>query len=116
MSQAVRSVLVAASALALTGQAPPPDPFFHIVQPSRGVVACNGRPISLDGAHSSIQLTGYCPVVQVAGEHNDITVPIPPAGTIQIVAPHNDVTWFQTAPGPPPRLLLLAPSNTFHRR
>ena len=115
MARGLRIILVAAGAVMVSGQAPR-DPFFHIVQPSRGLVDCGGRPISLDGAHSAIQLTGYCPVVQVAGEHNDIMVPIPPAGTIQIVAPHNDVTWFQTAPGPPPRLLALAPSNSFHQR
>ena len=101
---------------ALTMAQGPVDPFYHVLQPDRGMLDCGGRPISLDGSHSSIQLTGYCPVVQVAGQHNDITVPVPPAGTIQIVAPHNDVTWFQTRPGPPPRLLQMAPSNSFHER
>ena len=103
------------AALMTMAQAPiPPDRLFHIVQQSGAVIDCGGRPISLDGQHTSVQLTGYCPVVQIAGEHNDITVPLPPGGIVQVVAPHNDITWRQTGPGRPPQLLALAPSNSFH--
>ena len=78
------------------------------------MIDCGGRALSLDGEHTSAQLTGYCPLVQVAWEHNDIAVPVPPGGVIQIIAPHNDVTWRLTRPGRPPQLLALAPSNQFH--
>ena len=105
--------LVLAAALLTMAQAP--AGYVHINQASRAVVECGGRSISLDGEHTSTRLTGTCPRVRVAGEHNDIWVPVPPGGTIEITAPHNDVTWHQTAPGPRPRLLTLAPSNTFHR-
>ena len=118
------TLALAAAALLTGGQAPyaggyaPPggaaDPSFHIEQASRAVVECGGRPIELDGSHTSTQLTGYCPYVRVAGEHNDVTIPVPPGATIEITAPHNDVTWRQTRPGPPPRLVALAPSNSFH--
>jgi hypothetical protein len=108
-----RRTLLLAGALLSTAQAPA-DRFFHIIQGRRSVVECGGRAISLDGGHTSTHLTGYCPFVRIAGEHNDIDVPVPPGGTIEIDAPHNDVTWRQTAPGPPPNLVALAPSNTFH--
>ena len=109
-------VLMSVMLVTLAQAPPPPDPFFHVRQSSRAVVDCGGRAIELDGSHTDTQLTGYCPLVRVAGEHNDVTVPVPPGGTIEITAPHNDVTWQQTAPGPPPRLLALAPSNSFHPR
>ena len=108
-----KRLIVAAAAPVILAQAP--ADYFHINQASRAVVECGGRAISLDGEHTSTRLTGYCPLVRVAGEHNDVYVPVPPGGTIEITAPHNDVTWHQTARGPGPRLLTLAPSNTFHR-
>ena len=111
-----RATGLALAALFAMAQAPGPDPYVHIVQPRTGVIDCGGRAISLDGSHSDVQLSGHCPMVQVTGEHNDIFVPVPPAGTIAVVAPHNDITWRQVSPGPPPRLLALAPSNSFHAR
>ena len=111
----VRYGFVGVAVLMTMAQAPvPSDRLFHIVQQSGAVIDCGGRAISLDGQHTSVRLTGHCPVVQIAGEHNDVTVPVPPGGIVQIVAPHNDVTWRQTRPGRPPQLLASAPSNTFH--
>jgi hypothetical protein len=75
---------------------------------------CTQQPILLGGDHTDFTLNGACNYVRVAGEHNDISIQIGPAATIEITGAHNDVTWRQMIPGPPPRLLDSGPSNTFH--
>jgi hypothetical protein len=76
---------------------------------------CPGRPVLLNGSHISFTLNGPCSYVRVAGEHNDISVQIGAAATIEITGAHNDVTWQQIVRGPPPRLIDSGASNTFHR-
>ena len=50
-------------------------------------------------------LVGPCRFVRSQrGSHNDIAVDIVPAGTIDIIGGHNDVSWRQTGPGPRPDL------------
>lgn len=77
-------------------------------------IPCRTQPILLQGNHTTITLNGICSYVRVAGQHNDISVEVGPAATIEITGKHNDVTWQQVVRGPPPRLLDDAPSNTFH--
>lgn len=75
---------------------------------------CAAQPILLQGNHTDLTLNGRCLYVRVAGEHNDIAIEIGPSATIEISGAHNDVTWHQVVPGPPPRLLDTGYSNTFH--
>ncbi len=78
-------------------------------------IACDVRPVQLNGNHTSIRVTGDCGFVRVAGEHNDIGVDVAPGGTIEITGAHNDVTWIQARPGPAPVLEDHGASNSFHR-
>lgn len=82
----------------------------HISQ----IADCTRQPIVLGGSHTDFTLNGMCDHVRVSGDHNDITIQIGPAATIEITGAHNDVTWQQMAPGPPPRLLDSGIENTFH--
>ena len=75
---------------------------------------CTQEPILFNGSHTDFTLNGACSHVQVAGEHNDITIQVGPGATIEITGTHNDVTWQQMSPGPPPHLLDTGISNTFH--
>ena len=75
---------------------------------------CARQPILLNGSHIDFTLNGACTHVRVAGEHNDISIQVGPAATIEITGAHNDVTWRQMIPGPPPRLLDSGASNSFH--
>jgi Protein of unknown function (DUF3060) len=75
---------------------------------------CTQQPILLNGSHTDFTLNGACENVRVAGEHNDISIQVGPAATIEITGAHNDVTWQQVIPGPPPHLLDSGTSNTFH--
>ena len=77
-------------------------------------IPCTQEPIFLAGNHTSLTLKGGCMRVQVAGEHNDILIETLPQATIEITGAHNDVTWHQIAPGPPPHLGNRGYSNTFH--
>jgi hypothetical protein len=78
-------------------------------------IDCDGRPIVLEGDRTEIGLAGPCRIVQITGNHNDITVDIVPAGTIAVTGGHNDVSWRLTVPGPPPVLQDQGESNSFHR-
>ena len=77
-------------------------------------IPCTQEPIFLAGNHTSLTLKGGCTHVQVAGEHNDILIETLPQAIIEITGAHNDVTWHQIAPGPPPQLSNRGYSNTFH--
>jgi len=78
-------------------------------------IACDGRPVSLEGDRTELSLVGPCRFVRVAGSHNDIALDILPGGTIDITGAHNDVSWRQTEAGPRPDLQNHGDSNTFHR-
>ncbi len=78
-------------------------------------IACDQRPVQLNGNHSDKRLIGPCRFVRVAGAHNDISIDVAPGGRIDITGAHNDVTWFQSLPGPPPTLMDHGASNTFHQ-
>ncbi len=77
-------------------------------------IACDARPVQLNGNHSDIRVTGGCRYVRITGEHNDISVEAAPGGTIEITGAHNDVTWTQVRPGPLPVLEDRGASNSFH--
>jgi hypothetical protein len=78
-------------------------------------IACDDRPISLEGNRAELTLVGPCRIVRVAGSHNDIALDIIPGGTIAITGEHNDVSWRLTEAGPRPDLQNQSESNTFHR-
>ncbi len=76
---------------------------------------CAPTPILVTGSHTDTAIKGACAYVRVSGEHNDVDVEVAAGGTIEITGAHNDVTWHQVTPGPPPRLISGRESNTFHR-
>jgi hypothetical protein len=78
-------------------------------------IPCTPTPILLRGSHTDLTLRGACAYVRLEGEHNDIDVQLGPAAVVEITGAHNDVTWTQVVPGPPPRLMDLGASNSFHR-
>lgn len=77
-------------------------------------ITCDQRPVQLNGNHTDKRLSGPCQFVRVAGSHNDIAIDMAPGGAIDITGAHNDVTWSQSQPGPPPMLVDHGASNTFH--
>jgi hypothetical protein len=77
-------------------------------------IACGKLPVLLASSHSDSTLTNSCGYVRIAGEHNDVSIEIAPAGTIEITGAHNDVYWKLSKPGAPPHLLDTGQSNTFH--
>jgi len=82
----------------------------HVTQ----TVQCSGTPIALDGDETDMSLVGACTHVRVTGERNLVSVDVVPRGLIEITGQHNDVTWRQLRPGPPPVLHALGAHNQFH--
>ena len=78
-------------------------------------VACDGRPVVLEGSRTDMDLRGACSWVMLAGSHNDVTVDMAPGGRFYITGSHNDVTWGQSGSGTPPLMQDRGVSNTFHR-
>jgi hypothetical protein len=78
-------------------------------------IPCLPTPILLRGSHTDVVMKGGCGYVRLEGEHNDVEVDLAPGATFEITGSHNDVTWRQVAPGPPPRLLDTGAGNSFHR-
>jgi hypothetical protein len=78
-------------------------------------IACDGRPIQLEGDRGELTLTGPCRLVRITGSHNDVTLDIVPAGSIEITGGHNDVNWRQLTSGSRPNLDDHGDSNSFHR-
>ena len=117
---AVGSALVVATAVPAIAERPAPVALqqngwliydaSHVAQ----TIPCTPQPILLRGSHTDTTLSGRCAYVRVAGGHNDIAIEIGGGATIEITGEHNDVSWHQVAPGPPPRLLAPGPDNTFH--
>jgi hypothetical protein len=77
-------------------------------------VDCDGRAIVLQGSHTTMTLRGACWWVMLTGFHNDVTVDMPRIGRFIITGAHNDVSWRQTEPGPPPSMEDRGESNSFH--
>lgn len=77
-------------------------------------VRCDGRPIVLEGHHTTMDLRGACWWVDLAGSHNDVTVDMAAGGRFYITGSHNDVTWRQAQRGRPPHMQNRGVSNTFH--
>jgi hypothetical protein len=112
-------MLCLASAIACTNQAEPPKIAANgVVQyttsRTKQTVPCDGRPIDIAGDRNDMTLTGSCQYVRVSGAHNDIYTDVTPGGTIEVTGDHNDVSWRQSQPGPPPNLQGRGESNTFH--
>ena len=82
----------------------------HVTQ----TVACDGRPVVLEGDHTDMTLTGACRDVTLAGSHNDITVDMAAGGRFNITGGHNDVNWRQTQAGRPPSMQDHGDTNNFH--
>lgn len=78
------------------------------------IVVCDGRPIVLQGSHTTMDLRGACSWVALTGSHNDVTVDMARGGRFYITGSHNDVTWRQSQPGRPPLMQDRGQSNTFH--
>jgi hypothetical protein len=110
--------LVVAGAIATGAWSQPPTQvngwIVYLDSHAGETLPCAPTPILLNGSHTDITLRGQCTYVRVAGEHNDIAIEAAPAATIEITGAHNDVTWRQVAPGPPPRLVNAGTGNTFH--
>jgi hypothetical protein len=87
----------------------------YITSRSKQTIPCGEIPIQLEGDRTDLTLTGYCRVVRVTGEHNDIHVQVTPGGTIEVTGKHNDIWCQQMGAGPRPRLLNAGYSNTFHQ-
>ncbi|HTZ71902.1 MAG TPA: DUF3060 domain-containing protein [Acetobacteraceae bacterium] len=77
-------------------------------------VVCADHPIVLEGDHTDMTLTGACRLVTLSGSHNDIMVDMAAGGSFVITGAHNDVTWRQAEPGPPPSTQNKGDSNTYH--
>lgn len=108
---------VAIAARAFAAGTPPAEQDGWLVYQDSHVdqtAPCAKQPILLNGSHTSFTLDGACRYVRIAGEHNDITIHVGAGATIEITGAHNDVSWQQIVPGPAPRLLSNAASNTFH--
>jgi hypothetical protein len=78
-------------------------------------INCDGRPIELEGDRSELTLSGACRFVRISGSHNDISLDVVPAGTIEVTGGHNDVSWRQTGAGPRPNFQDHGDSNSFHQ-
>jgi hypothetical protein len=112
-------IICFAGAVACTNAPPSPplvqDGWLHYTTSrTKQSILCADMPIQLDGNRTDLLLTGYCRMVRIAGEHNDIRAQIIPGGTIEVVGAHNDIWWQQLGPGPRPRLIDNGASNTFH--
>jgi hypothetical protein len=119
---AARIVLICLASGAACTQVPPQPPvvtadgtIHYRTSRTAQKIDCDGRPISLEGDRTEITLTGPCRFVRISGSHNDISVDIVPAGTIEVTGGHNDVSWRLTVPGPRANLQDQGESNTFHR-
>ncbi len=77
-------------------------------------VTCDGRPIVLQGDHTTMYLTGACWWVTLSGSHSDVTVDMAAGGRFYITGSHNDVTWRQSERGTPPYMQDRGVSNSFH--
>ena len=78
-------------------------------------INCDGNPIELEGDRTELTLTGSCRFVRISGSHNDISLDVVPAGTIEVTGGHNDVSWRQTQAGPRPNLDDRGDGNSFHQ-
>jgi hypothetical protein len=77
-------------------------------------IVCGAMPIQLTGNRLDTKVTGECQQIRITGAHNDIVVEIAPGGSIEILGSNDDVSWRQTQPGSPPRLIDTGANNTFH--
>jgi len=79
-------------------------------------ISCGTLPVLLNGNRMDLTVDGACSRVEVAGDHNDISINMVPGGEIRITGSHNDVTWH-LPPGVrgTPLLIDKGDSNTFHR-
>lgn len=77
-------------------------------------VACDGRPIVLQGNRTEMTLQGACWWVVLAGSHNDVTVDMASGGRFYITGSNNDVSWRQAERGTPPYMQNRGVGNTFH--
>jgi hypothetical protein len=78
-------------------------------------IACDGRPIVLEGYRTDTDLRGACWWVTLAGSHNDVTVDMAQGGRFTITGSNNDVVWRQAESGTPPTMVDRGVGNTFHR-
>jgi hypothetical protein len=78
-------------------------------------VACDGRPIVLEGNRTDMDLRGACWWVMLAGSHNDVTVDMAAGGRFTITGSNNDVVWRQAESGAPPVMQDGGVGNAFHR-
>lgn len=90
-----------------------PDGYVHYA--GGGSYACGPAPLSLDGSHARLELSGVCRIVRVTGEHNDVILGVAPGGTVDVTGAHNDIWWHPTGRGRLPDLRNSGSSNTFHR-
>jgi hypothetical protein len=88
---------------------PPDDGYQHLTK--GGSYECGPQPVSFDGSHADVTLTGTCTGLRVVGWHNGVLVSLPPGASVEFTGSHNDVEYILAAPGPAPQVVNSGTSN-----